>query len=458
MSAVFRSLAVRNYRLWAAGSLVSNTGLWMQRVAQDWLVLTVLTEESALAVGVTTALQFGPILLLGPLAGALADRLPPRRLLAATQALSGLWALLLGLLVVTGSAQLWHVYVLAGLLGATAAIDGPVRQTFVASMVPPALLANAVGLNSASFNAARLVGPGVAGLLIAAFGTGPVFLINAATFGATLIALAALRADELQPLPRAARGRGGTREGLAYVRSRPDIVLILVVVGLVGAFGMNFQLTTALMARVEFGRGAQAYGLLGSVMAVGSLAGALLAARRERPRLRLVVGAAAAFGVFALVASVMPTYELFALSLVPVGLSALTLLTAANATVQTTTAPELRGRVMALYMAVFAGTAPVGAPLVGWVGQVFGPRWSIAVGGFAALLAVAIVLTVVGRHREVTLRYQLHARPHLSIELNALALPEADAAPPLPGGVVRPVGVVPDVRPELPSARRTPVR
>ncbi|SDQ65399.1 MFS transporter [Quadrisphaera sp. DSM 44207] len=430
---VFRSLGVRNYRIWATGAIVSNVGVWMQRVAQDWLVLTELTDESAVALGITTALQFGPILLLGPLAGLVADRLPQRGLLMATQLLSGLWALLLGLLVIGGHAQLWQVYVLAGLLGATSAFDGPVRQTFVASMVPPAQLANAVGLNSASFNAARLVGPGVAGLMIAAFGTGPVFLANAASFGATFAALLALRTRELHPLPRAPRGRGATREGFAYVRGRPDILLILVVVGLVGAFGMNFQMTTALMARVEFGRGATEYGLLGSVMAIGSLSGALLAARRERPRLRLVVGAAVAFGVSALVASAMPTYELFAVALVPVGLSALTLMTAANATVQTTTEPALRGRVMAVYMAVFAGTAPIGAPLVGWVGEVAGPRWSIAVGGVAALLAAAVVVAVVARRQEITVHASVHARPHLQLELTDLGTERPDvsrSAPP----------------------------
>ena len=420
LAPTFRSLAVRNYRVWAAGAIVSNVGTWMQRVAQDWLVLTVLTANSAVAVGITTALQFGPALVLGPLAGTLADRLPQRALMVVTQSLSGLWALLLGLLVLGGHAELWQVYVLAGLLGVTSAIDAPVRQTFVATMVPPAQLPNAVGLNSASFNAARLVGPGVAGLLIAAVGTGPVFLINAATFAATVVALLALRADELHPLPRARAGRGRTREGLAYVRSRPDVLLILLVVGLVGAFGMNFQMTTALMARVEFGRGATEYGLLGSVMAIGSLAGALAAARRERPRLRLVVGAAAAFGVFALVASAMPTYELFALSLIPVGASALTLMTAANATVQMTTEPALRGRVMAIYMAVFAGTTPIGAPVVGWLGEVLGPRASIAVGGVAALVAVAIVCLVVTRRRTVTVGYRRHSRPHLLVRVTEL--------------------------------------
>lgn len=428
LAPTFTSLTVRNYRIWAGGAIVSNVGTWMQRVAQDWLVLTQLTNNSAVAVGITTALQFGPQLVLGPLTGAVADRFPQRAVLAVTQALMGTWALLLGLLVVLGDPQLWQVYVLAGLLGVTSAFDAPVRQTFVTSLVPQRMLANAVGLNSASFNGARLIGPAVAGLLIAAVGTGWVFLINAVTFAATFGSLMLMRRGELVAAPRRKRGRGATREGLAYVRSRPDIVLILLVVGLVGAFGMNFQMTTALMARVEFGLGASSYGLLGSIMAIGSLTGALLAARRERPRLRLVVGAATAFGVFAIIASVMPGYWTFALALIPVGLSALTLMTAANATVQMTTPPELRGRVMALYMAVFAGTTPLGAPLVGWIGEVAGPRWSIAVGGIAALVAAAVVVLVVSRRQEVHVSYRLHARPHLLVEVGS-------AQEPVPAGL-----------------------
>ncbi|MGQ7297210.1 MFS transporter [Quadrisphaera sp. KR29] len=430
LAPTFRSLAVRNYRIWAGGAIVSNVGTWMQRVAQDWLVLTQLTNNSAVAVGVTTALQFGPQLLLGPLTGAVADRFPQRAVLAVTQALMGAWALLLGLLVVLGDPQLWQVYALAGLLGVTSAFDAPVRQTFVTSLVPQAMLPNAVGLNSASFHGARLVGPAVAGLLIAAVGTGWVFLINAATFAATFASLFLMRRSELVAAPRRKRGRGATREGLAYVRSRPDVVLILLVVGVVGAFGLNFQMTTALMARVEFGLGADSYGLLGSIMAIGSLTGALLAARREHPRLRLVVGAATAFGVFSIVSSLMPGYWTFAASLIPVGLASLTLMTAANATVQMTTAPELRGRVMALYMAVFAGTTPIGAPVVGWVGETWGPRWSIAVGGIAALLVVAVVVAVVARRQEVHVHYRLHERPHLLVEVDALA-PAGDVEAPV---------------------------
>lgn len=417
MSPTFRSLHIFNYRLWALGAIVSNTGTWMQRVAQDWLVLTVLTANSGVAVGITTGLQFAPMLLLSPWAGLIADRFPQRRVLLATQGLSGLWGLLLGLLVVTDTAQLWHVYVLASLLGVTAAIDAPARQTFVAAMVPKEALSNAVSLNSASFHAGRLIGPGVAGLLIAWFGTGPVFLVNAVTFGATLLALALMRPGELYPMERAPRGKGAIRDGLRYVRGRPDLLMIFFVVGMVGAFGFNFQLTTALMARLEFERDAGAYGLLGSIMAVGSLTGALLAARRERPRLRLVVAATGAFGVFATIAAVMPTYELFALSLVPVGLSSLTLMTAANATVQMSTTPAMRGRVMALYMAIFMGGTPIGGPLLGWVGETFGARWTIAIGGIVSMLVAVVAVAQVVRTRDVVVRYRRAERPHLLVHV-----------------------------------------
>lgn len=389
MSPTFRSLRNPNYRLWAVGALVSNTGTWMQRVAQDWLVLTVLTDNSGLAVGITTGLQFAPVLVLGPFAGAVADRLQRRRVLISTQTAMGVLAGVLGLLVVSDTAQLWHVYVLAALLGVVAAVDSPARQAFVSEMVPAEDLPNAVGLNGASFHAGRLIGPGVAGLLIHWFGTGPVFLINAASFGAVLVSLTFMRVGELIPSPQVPRGTGGVRAGLAYVRSRPDLLLIMVIVGMIGTFGLNFQITTALMARLAFHKGSGEYGLLGSIMAIGSLSGALLAARRERPTLRLVIGATVAFGVSCGIAALMPSYQLFALALIPVGLSALTLMTATNSAVQLSTAPHLRGRVMALYMTVFMGGTPLGSPIIGWIGEQFGPRWTILVGSFAALLTAA---------------------------------------------------------------------
>jgi len=258
--------------------------------------------------------------------------------------------------------------------------------------VPREALPNAVGLNSASFNAGRLIGPGIAGLMIHWFGTGPVFLINAATFGAVLLSLTRMRVADLRPAPRRPNGKGAVRDGLRYVRGRPDLILILALVGMVGTFGLNFQLTTALMARTVFDKGAGEYGLLGSIMAIGSLSGALLAARRKNPRVQMVIGASMAFGLFSMISALMPSYPTFAVSLVPVGLSALTLMTAANATVQLSTAPQMRGRVMALYMAIFMGGTPLGAPLVGWVGERFGARWTILLGGGVSLLSAVVAL------------------------------------------------------------------
>lgn len=415
MSPTFHSFRYVNYRLWFTGAFVANIGTWMQRVAQDWLVLTVLSNDSGIAVGVTTALQFAPALFLSAWAGLLADRLDRRKLLMATQVGMGVLAGALGLLVMSGSAQLWHVYVFAGLLGCVSAIDGPARQTFVADMVPADRLANAVGLNSASFNAARMIGPGLAGLLIAWVGTGWVFMINAVTFAATIVALARMRVDELQPVPHVARGKGQIREAMRYVRRRSDIIVVMVVVGVVSTFGLNFQLTSAVMARTEFGKGPGEYGILGSVLAIGSLSGALLAARRERPRVRLVVGSALAFGVASGVMALMPTYPLYALATIPVGFASLTMLTTANATIQMSTAPAMRGRVLALYIVVFLGATPVGSPVVGWVAETFGARWSIGIGSIASLLVGGAAAVWAIRNWNLEVRYRLLSRPHLQV-------------------------------------------
>lgn len=403
MASMFASLAVPNYRQYWVAGIVSNTGTWMQRTAQDWLVLTALTDHSGTALGLVTAAQFLPALLLSPWTGLVADRFPKRAVLVVTQTFSGLFALVLGVLVLTDTVQLWHVYLLAFALGMSSAFEAPARQTFVTELVPAEQIGNAVGLNSASFNAGRLIGPGVAGLLIAALGTGPVFFVNAASFAATITAVLTMRRSGLNPSPRVPRGKGQIRDGLAYVRGRSDLVVVLVVIGVVGMFGLNFQLTTALMATEVFHKGAGEYGLLGSIMAIGSLGGALIAARRSNPTLRLVIGATTVFGVAAVAASVMPSYTAFAIALVPVGLSALTLMTAANATIQTTTTPVMRGRVMALYMAIFLGGTPIGSPMIGWIGEAFGARWSIAIGGVAALVVAALAGWV--------LKYRLYDDP-----------------------------------------------
>jgi len=415
VSPTFRSLHNRNYRRFAAGMVVSNTGTWMQRVAQDWLVLQ-LTAGSGIALGITTALQFLPLLLLGMAGGVIADRYPKHRILLFSNGFMGLVGLVLGTLVLTGQVQVWHVYVLAFALGLGTALDNPTRQSFVVEMVGRADLPNAVGLNSASFNAARVVGPATAGFLIVAFGsTGWVFVLNAVSFLAVIAALLRMRTADLHPATPAPRGRGQVREGLRYVRSRPDLLVVLAVVFFTGTFGMNFQMTTALMATEVFGKGAGEYGLLGSVMAVGSLAGALVAARRAQVRLRLVVGAAVAFGLIEVAVGLMPTYETFALSLIPAGMAALTTLTAANSTMQLSVPPEMRGRVMALYLAVFFGGTPFGAPVIGWLAEAYGPRWSLLIGGAVTAVAAAVSGLVLLRVRGLVLRASVRSRPHLRV-------------------------------------------
>jgi MFS family permease len=399
VSSAFRSFKVYNYRLWFAGATVSNVGTWMQRIAQDWIVRTVLTHQDAAAVGVTSALQFGPQLLLTPITGLVADRFDRRKVLIATQSAMGALALGLGLLTLTGAVQLWMVYVFALLLGCAAAFDAPVRQTFVSSLVPAPLLSNAVGLNATSFNTARLIGPALAGFLVAAVGSGWVFLLNAVTFGATLGALFLFRTTELVAQNRPARARGQIREGLSYVTRRSDLALLFVMIFLMGTIGVNFPIYSSTMANVEFHQGASEFGLLNSAFAIGSIIGALLAARRERARLRTVAIAAAGFGFSMIAAASMPTFWSFALVLPLVGITSITMMNSANAYVQTTTSPALRGRVMSLYMAVFMGGTPIGAPLVGGIVNAFGPRWGVVAGSFGGLIPAAIAGVWWLRHR-----------------------------------------------------------
>jgi MFS family permease len=371
----------------------------MQRTAQDWIVLTKLTNHDAAAVGFTMALQFGPQLLLMPISGLIADRVDRRKLLLVTQILMGALGVGLGLIVLANVATLWEVYAFAFALGVVSAIDAPVRQTFVSELVDEKSIPNAVALNSASFNGARLIGPAVAGVLIATIGSGWVFLFNAATFGATIAALLLMRTAELNLSAKAPRKSGQIRAGWKYVGSRPDIVVILIMVFLVGTFGFNFPIFTSTMA-VAFHQGADGFGLLSSIMAIGSVLGALLAARREKPRIFIVTLAAFGFGLADLGAAFTPSYWSFAAVLIVVGLTSLTMVTSANAYVQTTTKPAMRGRVMALYMAIFAGGTPLGAPVVGWVANIAGPRWAIGVASLSGFLAafVALAWIIVARH------------------------------------------------------------
>lgn len=387
---MFRSLAVFNYRTWFVGALISNVGAWMQGTALSWIVLTQLSDNDATEVGINLALQFGPQLLLVPLSGLVADRFPKRRVLLVTQSTLGLLALTLGIVTTTGVVTLWMVHIFALTFGVAQAFDTPARQAFVSEMVGRAHVSNAVALNSASFHGARLIGPAVAGLSIAWIGAGPVFLVNAATFVAMIVALLRLRADELEPAPAGARGFGDIVAGLRYVGRRDDLVVVMVMAFLLGTFGLNFPIYIAAMTRIEFGADADTFGILSSAMAIGSVSGALLSARSERPRFTLVIGGLGAFALACLAASWMPNLWLFGAMLAVIGFTAQLFMTNANSAVQLSTAPAMRGRVMALYGAVFMGGTPIGAPIVGWVADVFGPRWAIMVAFATCLIAFGI--------------------------------------------------------------------
>ncbi|WP_280361395.1 MFS transporter [Nocardia wallacei] len=397
---MFASLAVRNYRYYFASQMVSNTGTWMQRIAQDWLVLSL--TGSSFAVGITTAMQFLPMLLFGLFGGVIADRFGKRRLLLFTQSAMGLLAGALAVLTLTGMVEVWHVYLLAFLLGLVTVVDNPTRQTFVAELVTPGQLRNAVSLNSANFQSARLVGPAVAGVVIAAVGTGWAFAVNALSFAAVIGSLLMMRPAQLRSLPPAPRRKGQLREGLRYVSARPQLFWPIVLVGFLGTFGFNFPTVLSGYAYNVFHVDAGMYGLLNTALAAGSLLGALLAARRTQVRLRMLVMTAVGFGVLEAVTAFAPEYWLFTAMLTLVGLLGLTFNTSSNSMVQLATEPTVRGRVMALYMMVFTGGTPIGGPIVGWITEQFGPRIGLFACGTvsaAAALVVALILARVGRLR-----------------------------------------------------------
>ncbi|HVC02705.1 MAG TPA: MFS transporter [Steroidobacteraceae bacterium] len=406
MKGMFRSLGGYNYRIWAGGAIVSNVGTWIQRTAQDWLVLTQLTHKSATAVGVVMGLQFGPQLLLLPLTGFAADHLDRRKLLFATQGAMGALALGLGILTLTGIVQLWHVYLFALLLGCVAAFDAPARQTFVWELVGEADLSNAVALNSTSFNAARMIGPAIAGVLIAGVGSGWAFLLNAVSFAAVIGSLFLLRVGELHTRRRVLRAPGSVVEGFRYVWNRPDLRAVLLMLFLIGTFGLNFQIFILTMSVTVFRVGADRYGLLTSIMALGSVAGALYAARHARPRMSLLFGGAAVFGLGLAVAAFMPDYLAFGVALLVIGAAAQIFTTTTNGFVQLSSEPDMRGRVMAILLAIALGGTPLGAPIVGWVADTLGPRWALGVGAASGFAAAIVGFRYLTKHRGLRVRIE----------------------------------------------------
>ncbi|TMK82713.1 MAG: MFS transporter [Actinobacteria bacterium] len=396
----FHSLRVRNYRLFFFSQLISLSGTWMQTTAQSWLVLDLTGKSSAgFALGLMLALQFLPLLLFGVWGGVIADRLDKRRTLIWTQSSAAVLAVALWLIVLTGITQLWMIYVLAFLLGVVTVFDNPARQAFVIEMVGQDDVANAVGLNSAVFNGARLIGPAIAGISIHAIGISPSFLLNAISFIPVVAALRAMRTRELVRHERLPRSKGQIREGLRYVWREPVLRSTLLLVTVVATFGFNFIIVLPLMARYEFGGDAGLYGLLFATMAGGSLVGALLAAARARPSRPLLVGSAGAFAALAMLVALAPNALWAAIGLVPMGAFSMVFIATANSTLQLTSRHEMRGRVMALYALVFLGSTPIGGPLIGWISQQWGARAGLFLGGALSLIAAAAAAWGLRRER-----------------------------------------------------------
>jgi MFS family permease len=396
---MFSSLRVRNYRLFFSGQVISNIGTWMQRIAQDWLVFT-LSGNNPIALGIAVALQFTPTLLLSLWAGVLADRVDKRRLLMAIQSVVGLQAVILGVLDVTGLVTLWQVYILCFVLGCLGALEVPTRQSFVGEMVGRDQITNAVALNSSIFNMARIVGPAIAGFAITWVGTGWLFLANAATTIAVITGLALMNPDKLFRGPAIPREKGQLIEGLRYVRGRPDLMTVMVLVFFVSTFGITYFTSLAIIAANVFGTQADGYGLLSTLLAVGTFTGALMAARRGTrggPRVRLLIVAAFSLGALEFVAAFMPVYLAFGIALVPLGYATITFLNTANALVQTAVSPEMRGRVMGLYVLVLIGGNPIGGPMTGWMADTLGGRSPFYIGGAASALAAVVCAVILAR-------------------------------------------------------------
>jgi MFS family permease len=386
----WRSFRHRNYRILFPANAVSNIGSWAQRIAQDWLVLE-LTDNNGYYLGLVTAIQFAPFLLFTLHGGLLADRVNKRLALVVTNTFGGLSALVLGILVLSGDIQLWHVFACAAVLGISGAIDAPIRQSFTSEIVGQSDLANAVSLNSANFNAGRLVGPAISGFLIAHYGTGPSFIINACSYVAVNIALLSMRESEFF-IRDAKKTLGTIREGLAYVRARPDLYVVMIAVFFAATFGLNFQIFNALMARGEFNKGAASFGLLGTFIAVGSLSGALISARFEKQRNTMfVIKTGTLFSLSILILSVMPTFELYAAWLPLCGFFALTMLITANSLMQMHSDPAIRGRITGIYLLIFMGGTPFGSMAIGYLVEAIGVRESVAICGGISLIGMCAI-------------------------------------------------------------------
>jgi MFS family permease len=386
----WRSFRHRNYQILFPANTVSNIGSWAQRVAQDWLVLE-LTNNNGTYLGLVTAVQFAPVLFFSLHGGKLADRFNKRKVLILTNIMGGAASLGLGVLVITDLIALWHVFALAAVLGISTAIDAPVRQAFTTEVVGQSDLPNAVSLNSANFNAGRLVGPAISGGLIAAFGTGPSFIINGLSYFFVIAALLNLNEKAFFHLDRP-KSDGNIREGIAYAKARPDIYVVMLMVFFLATFGLNFQIFNALMATQEFGLGPASFGLMGTFIAIGSLTGAIGSARLERFRnTKFVIKGGILFSISIMVFAVIPSYNLYLVWLPICGFVALTTLVSANSIVQTSTDPAIRGRVMGIYLLIFMGGTPFGSPLIGASADLIGIRPTIAICGGISLFASLII-------------------------------------------------------------------
>jgi len=400
----WRSFRHRNYRILFPANAASNIGTWAQRVAQDWLILQ-LTGNSGVYLGLVTAVQFAPVLLFSLQGGALADRVNKRKLLIFTNFIGALSSLGLGLLVIAGQAEIWHVFFFALTLGISSAIDAPIRQSFTSEIVGHSDIANAVSLNSANFNAGRLIGPALSGFLIARFDTGPSFLINSFTYLFVILALLRMRESDFF-IQEKKTTQGTVREGLNYALARPDLYVVMLVVFFVATFGLNMQIFNALMATKEFGKGPASYGLLGTYVAIGSLTGALISARLERFRRTLfVIKGGAVFSLAITLLSLAPTYTWYSLWLPICGLSALITLITANSLIQVNSDPSIRGRVSGIYLLIFMGGTPFGSPLIGWLVDVIGVRQTIALCGLISLGACLTIWAIF--HNKVNLPHDI---------------------------------------------------